>query len=1707
MSIFVAIVMYSMNSFLRTSLALVAAAFISTVSVYAQLVVNTNSPFKQYVANLAASGVNITNINITGCDTAAVPAGNPAPPPVSQLGGFNATGVSNFWGLTTGLLLSSGDADKAAYTNTKTPSTVITTGAANSLLNNIITPSVSDDACAVTFTMNATCDTVYFKYVFASSEYSPTYVLNFDDACGIFISGPGYASNTNIALDPADNSRVSVFGLNGGNPPAVPGSFYFYQNAMNPLVIGAEGYTRGLVAKAPVQIGQNYTVTMAVGDANDNSFDTFMFVEKGSCTAPEPFKHPDLIVRTPEGMVEGCRNGRMVIKRGSEDDTLVFNVVYTGIPTILNDFNSNVPGPTVTMLPNEDSIVIDLTVLSDVLVEPTEVLGVIISDATSQNMFDPDTASIKIMDAIRVFAGPDTTVCTGNPVQLGGGTSNPNYTYKWSTSLNPSGLSATNILKPTVTLAPVQTVVASYNVIATDTSGCTASDNVVLKVVVPPTFTFAIDDTLCQDELSFAVYAGPSDPSYQYTWNFGAFSTSPVVTTPITTASWSAPGLYPVSLQVSVDGCASSFTRPVVVNPTPQVSITNSGNACPNVQVQLSYGLAPASGLTYIWNFDGGTASGNNIPNPVVTWSTPGDKYVTLQVVANGCSSAVAIDTVTIYPIPVADFTLPQTICLGDTALITYTGDVLPNMMYAWNLGGAVTVPGGQTTNQPGPYAVYWTTPGVKQVLVQTQSYCSSVPKVKQITVLSLPNPGLNPVSNQCLAGNSYTFTPTSVAGMDSYSWWFGTDALPFSSTVQNPPAVTYTQPGIKHVIFSATDNGCRSVPDTLTFEVYPTPEASFVVNGGLGTGVVCPGTGITVSYNGTSVDPNQVYNWTFQDGVPNYTTDATPPTVTFTSGGSKYISLVVNYMGCTDTLEQMVTVNPLLVVDAGPMVDFCEGDGGVATMASISGGTPGYSYIWSSNIPVANWGISNIHALNPVMNPTVQPTAPSGSAEVVYTFKAVDANGCISNIDSMTVMVKAKPKVNAGPDDAICAGGPGVNLSGTPAPDNIAPNLTFSWTPTTPSAGIQNPNTPAPYVRPSVTTQYTLIGTSSNGCSSQATTLDPLSTVTVLVRPTPIVNAGPDRELCSGESITLNTSVSGAGPTYFYVWTSSPANAVVSPASGVTTGSLQPTFTAVKGQTGTTVLMLSATSNGCMGSDSVRVTVNALPTPAITGDKNVCYGDTITNLYVTTDPLAGICSFEWINPGAAQIVSDVTSATPKVYPMQNATIQVRATSAQGCSAETSHSIVVEPTALVGILQPDATICEGTELSLKASVKWVPSLPPGGKVYYTWTPAASIEGPSNVQTVKVRPTTTTRYQVQTQTSGFGCVEKASVNITVVPKLDVLLPADTTICSDETKVIKASNGRGNAKYTWYTDPGVPLSLSSTTIAAPIASPKVTTTYYLATEEGICRDADTITITVNKSPVADFFASESAMCVGKELYLQENASDAIALAWHFGDGSPVSNLPQHTHVYAQPGNYTIDFIAIGQAGCRDTMSKQILVHTPSVADFTSIPAYGSEQIPADGGLVTFFNGSQNNGHLIQEYSWEFGDGSASGAEAPTHTYTQPGTYMVKLTTIDDKGCVSVVEHGPYQVVEPGLFVANVLTPNGDGKNDVFRVAFEGQTAVSFQIIDRWGRVIFEGASVNDVWNGQMPDGTPAAAGVYFYQVTVGSKILKGDLNLIR
>lgn len=148
-------------------------------------------------------------------------------------------------------------------------------------------------------------------------------------------------------------------------------------------------------------------------------------------------------------------------------------------------------------------------------------------------------------------------------------------------------------------------------------------------------------------------------------------------------------------------------------------------------------------------------------------------------------------------------------------------------------------------------------------------------------------------------------------------------------------------------------------------------------------------------------------------------------------------------------------------------------------------------------------------------------------------------------------------------------------------------------------------------------------------------------------------------------------------------------------------------------------------------------------------------------------------------------------------------------------------------------------------------------------------------------------------------------------------------------------------------------------------------------------------------------------------------------------------------------------------------------------------------------------------------VDTYLWEiYQDASGTpfisrSAKDNIYTFTNAGTYKVKLT-VSNQYC-SYSDTVTVEVVESSLVVPKVFTPNGDGVQDEFKVAYQSIIEFDGIIYNRWGRKIYSWSDPSKGWDGTI-GGRSAAIAPYYYLIKAkgsdGIKYkLKGCVNLLR
>ncbi|MBB6613188.1 PKD domain-containing protein, partial [Pontibacter sp. Tf4] len=173
----------------------------------------------------------------------------------------------------------------------------------------------------------------------------------------------------------------------------------------------------------------------------------------------------------------------------------------------------------------------------------------------------------------------------------------------------------------------------------------------------------------------------------------------------------------------------------------------------------------------------------------------------------------------------------------------------------------------------------------------------------------------------------------------------------------------------------------------------------------------------------------------------------------------------------------------------------------------------------------------------------------------------------------------------------------------------------------------------------------------------------------------------------------------------------------------------------------------------------------------------------------------------------------------------------------------------------------------------------------------------------------------------------------------------------------------------------------------------------------TSQNGCVKKTTKTLVVHPLAPAQFTFANT--CAGQALTFTNTTAPVPGLtySWDFGDGT-TSVLSSPSHTYTTADNYTVTLTATTQDGCTTTATKEITIYPVPQAAFSPVSvcettrfSFRDESILASGSITG--------------WEWDFGDGTTSTEQHPSHTYQTAATYRVRLQVTSDKGCTHLLE----------------------------------------------------------------------------------------------
>ncbi len=588
--------------------------------------------------------------------------------------------------------------------------------------------------------------------------------------------------------------------------------------------------------------------------------------------------------------------------------------------------------------------------LSNPAVAPTVNTKYYLSVTSDQGCNGADSVTVQVKPVPYASVVPNSTVCQGTSVPLGG-PPNPSNTYAWSS--NPPGFTSTSS-NPTVTA----NITTTYTLTVTNNQGCSRTYQVVLTVNPLPAANTGPAQSGCigtvfvlgSSAITGNTYTWTSDPT-----GFTSALSNPTVTPIITTT-------FTLTETITATSCSKTNTVLITIHPMPAAITGPSVTLCQGSSATL--GTTAVPGNTYSWT---STPSGftSSLANPTVTPSATTVYHLT-ETTSFGCTATNSV-TVTVNPLPQA-YTGPNTpVCKG--SFVTLGGAPVPGNTYQWS-----SIPSGFSSaiSNPQVYPNVNTTYTLVETISSTN--CSASNSVT-VTVNPLPVTQVIPNSSIC-AGTSIFIGGPSTPG-NTYQW----TSIPygFLSASANPqvsPLITTTY--FLTQTISAT--GCTKLA-SVTITVNPTPAAY--------TGpdqTICAGSQVTIG--GPPVSGNG-YSWT--SNPSGFTSQVSNPLVS-PSVTTTY-TLVETHLssGCFASHFVKITITPLPQVSLSPFTPLCKD----APPLTLSGGNPpGGTY-------------SGTGVTSNVFYPSVV-----GPGNYLITYTLIDPQGC-SGTAFQSILVLNKPRIS----------------------------------------------------------------------------------------------------------------------------------------------------------------------------------------------------------------------------------------------------------------------------------------------------------------------------------------------------------------------------------------------------------------------------------------------------------------------------------------------------------------------------------------------------------------------------------------------------------------------------------------------------------------------------------------------------------------------
>lgn len=519
------------------------------------------------------------------------------------------------------------------------------------------------------------------------------------------------------------------------------------------------------------------------------------------------------------------------------------------------------------------------------------------------------------------------------------------------------------------------------------------------------------------------------------------------------------------------------------------------------------------------------------------------------------------------------------------------------------------------------------------------------------------------------------------------------------------------------------------------------------------------------------------------------------------------------------------------------------------------------------------------------------------------------------------------------------------------------------------------------------------------------------------------------------------------------------------------------------------------------------------------------CAGDT-AYIVGPPPPIGETHDYQWYNNGS--ILPGETDDTLMVLTSGVYSVQVTLGLCDAFSSDTIINAYTPPAFVLSTADPAIQIiskvgsdsiqmCEGTVATLNAPITSQPGMV---DFKYQWltdsvdlfgNPIFKVLKNDTLQTLLI-DSTGTYYVAVTEING-GCVDTSevfSVFVDTIPNTTIVnvpwswqsIPT-LNLCFEDSTMLSAVDTvmYPNWTYQWQISypPGTPWQnipndtlpyfQVDTTLIADTAE------YRLVIQNATCTfETNALTVNFINDPVFQFFPSDSvATCAGDSVLVQLIGN---GLTYNWADGYIGSN-----RWMTAAGTYPVTATGINQCTTTGTLKVGIFVVNASAGPDQTIAPGENAQLSASGGVSYFWYAD-----LPAYFDNQF---IANPLTQPTADTT---LYFVQVT--GPNGCTDIDSMYVFVVdttADPGEYanVQNVITPNGDGRNDYLNIPelLQGDDC-ELIIMNRWGVEVYRRTPYLNNWNGVSDGGDELPDGTYYYIVKYQDTVrYKGPVTLIR